>query len=356
MEWTNNVTDGHRDKAICRCLGCGKFCNSRTLAQGDSLCVNCSASWQTYQEPRSVALEESGAAVELVRDYSMMKEIASSPCPANCGGFSNGSIDHTNEGIATGGTSQREIGLCARCWAAEGTSILYNSPVCDECFRQAKEKREPIKGTKKRYQPPTPSLQPGKRLTRVCDTCRRKRKRCQHRRIVDENHSDADPRPRRGKKRNFRSSVSMNSPSPTNAEAEEGESDVDVTPKQETVQSPRRQSARQAQKRMDEMMEVCLSPPSSFTSLLEVVNSELERESPRQTQQQVIYDTMPAPESDNENLPLAIQDSFNLVHAREMARTVCEIQDKMADINDTIQVLKSRLDGWMRRSYNELCA
>lgn len=141
MEWANTVTDGHRDKAICRCLGCGKFCNSRTLAQGDSLCVNCSASWQTYQEPRSVALEESGAAVELVRDYSMMKEIASSPCPANCGGFSNGSIDHTNEGIATGGTSQREIGLCARCWAAEGTSILYNSPVCDECFRQAKEKR-----------------------------------------------------------------------------------------------------------------------------------------------------------------------------------------------------------------------
>lgn len=65
----------------------------------------------------------------------------------------------------------------------------------------------------------------------------------------------------------------MNSPSPTNAEAEEGESDVDVTPKQETVQSPRRQSARQAQKRMDEMMEACLSPPSSFTSLLEVVNS-----------------------------------------------------------------------------------
>lgn len=85
--------------------------------------------------------------------------------------------------------------------------------------------------------------------------------------------ADADPRPRRGKKRNFRSSVSMNSPSPTNAEAEEGESDVDVTPKQETVQSPRRQSARQAQKRMDEMMEACLSPPSSFTSLLEVVNS-----------------------------------------------------------------------------------
>ncbi|KAI5285354.1 hypothetical protein KEM54_000634 [Ascosphaera aggregata] len=372
MEWASHssqsyIADGH--KSMHRCLSCGKFCNWRALVEGSSLCINCSASWHEFQAPQPSPSEKAGPASALRRTHPSMETIASSPLPPNNDeNFDASTVYDAEEKSAGDRTSQQDIGLCARCWAAEGTSILYNSPVCDECFRQAREKR-------KRYQPPTPSLQPGKRLTRVCDTCRRKRKRCQHRRIVDENHSEADPRPRRNKKRELRStSTFLNSPCPRTAEIE-NRSKSEVTPDKTCRASPRRQSARQARQRIESMTETCLSPPSSLSSLLEVVNSgksfsssrachatgmlitrstELEKESPpRIKEQEVDHAVKPASESDNQNLKLAIQDSVNIVHAREMARVVSEIQDKMADINDTVQILKLRIEGWMRTSYGE---
>jgi hypothetical protein len=32
-------------------------------------------------------------------------------------------------------------GLCARCWAHPSTKLLYNTPVCDDCFDVAQVKR-----------------------------------------------------------------------------------------------------------------------------------------------------------------------------------------------------------------------
>ncbi|KAI5305213.1 hypothetical protein KEM56_005001 [Ascosphaera pollenicola] len=285
-----------------------------------------------------------------------MTATASSPWPLDGGDFNGASVHETGETDATSGISQREPGLCARCWAADGTSILYNSPVCDECFRQAKEKRVGYSLTGLSKQEADEELIQGPiKGTKVCGHASRLLESMVAKMIlaIVGSHvaADADPRPRRGKKLELRTSVLPNSPSPspTTNEAEECGSGMDDTPKQECSRSPRRQSAIQAQRRMDDMMEACLSPPSSFTSLLEVVNSELEKESPQHAQQQVEFEMKPMPESDNENLPLAIQDSYNLVHAREMARAVSEIQDKIAEINDTVQILKLRLDGWMRK-------
>ncbi|KAI5309311.1 hypothetical protein KEM55_003547, partial [Ascosphaera atra] len=139
--------------------------------------------------------------------------------------------------------------------------------------------------------------------------------------------------------------------------------------------SPKRESARQAQKRMEainQFNDQCLSPPSSLSSLLEVVNSELEKGAPpcdpqirseheqyqqqlqhqhlHQQEQQQQTDTDTATfESENENMASAIQDSYDLVYARDIYRMVDEMEVKVAELNAAFRMVKMRLDGWAKK-------
>ncbi|KMU89584.1 hypothetical protein CIHG_07390 [Coccidioides immitis H538.4] len=121
-------------------------------------------------------------------------------------------LDSRSQGLGESSDSE-EPNLCARCWTRPPTKVLYNSPTCEECYQVAKEMKEGSRGTKqRRFQPPTP-LEPGKKLTRVCDSCRQKRKRCQHRRVVDaDDPAVADRRRKR---------VRVEAPIPEDAESED---------------------------------------------------------------------------------------------------------------------------------------
>ncbi|KAI5295060.1 hypothetical protein KEM52_002462 [Ascosphaera acerosa] len=413
---------------MARCVGCGKFCNQTSFDGASSLCTGCSTAWHAelsaYSRPDSQWMGPPVTDPDSRYPLPMVTAAPPSPQQSSYGRDSalgasepdGQTLDETSRSQHGGqrgveeqeehreDDQNQENGLCARCWVAAGTSILYNSPVCGDCLRQAQEKREPIKGTKKRYQPPTPALQPGKRLTRVCDTCRRKRKRCQHRRIVDENHSDADPRPRRNRRQEARGPAGSGVPTPPDSATEQA-AQAGVSPRRVPSRvSPRRASTRQAHKRVEPLSvsvsvpvsvpmpmpmpvpvpvpvpEPCLSPPSSLSSLsslLEVVNNELEKTGPPahsdwgqpHNHLQARHGPSPAgpppampPEPEIEvdpgtgDMRLVVKDSAAAAHARELARAVAEMQDRLAGMQAVVQGLKARVDLWADLSCHTACA
>ncbi|OAX79265.1 hypothetical protein ACJ72_06414, partial [Emergomyces africanus] len=193
-----------------RCLYCGCFGSPENFVEETGRCYKCYENVHNLSEEdgTSSAAMSQLAVIEVNDDPRSVATVTSihsdkeHDYEGHSGGDGNGGRNGNKKerepkqpngqkitgcGSNVSSNTEMESELCARCWKYPSTTMLYNSPICNDCYHIARGKWEHTKGTKKRFQPPTPHLQPGKRLTRVCDSCRRKRKRCQHRRVVDEN-------------------------------------------------------------------------------------------------------------------------------------------------------------------------
>ncbi|KMP00578.1 hypothetical protein CIRG_00720 [Coccidioides immitis RMSCC 2394] len=198
-------------------------------------------------------------------------------------------LDSRSQGLGESSDSE-EPNLCARCWTRPPTKVLYNSPTCEECYQVAKEMKEGSRGTKRRFQPPTP-LEPGKKLTRVCDSCRQKRKRCQHRRVVDaDDPAVADRRRKR---------VRVEAPIPEDAESEDPSSSSEAN-KPATV---------------------------SKTSTKEAATEHCG--------------------SAEQSMQWAIRQSVETVYRREMERLVEVAEAKMAEATAAYDAVTRHMNGWL---------
>ncbi|KMU75902.1 hypothetical protein CISG_05387 [Coccidioides immitis RMSCC 3703] len=183
-----DYSDSEADEMVSRCSYCGKFCSRAKINAASGLCLPCKAKLHpTRPKPEGDARQAKADKMAIDEEDD---DAAASDSGESVGSKAEGKeevpleLDSRSQGLGESSDSE-EPNLCARCWTRPPTKVLYNSPTCEECYQVAKEMKEGSRGTKqRRFQPPTP-LEPGKKLTRVCDSCRQKRKRCQHRRVVD---------------------------------------------------------------------------------------------------------------------------------------------------------------------------
>ncbi|ODH49819.1 hypothetical protein GX48_04047 [Paracoccidioides brasiliensis] len=220
--------------------------------------------------------------------------------------------------------TEGESEICARCWQNPSTKILYNTPICHGCYQIAQEKRQNAKGTKRRFQPPTPHLQPGKRLTRVCDSCRQKRKRCQHRRVVDENDPEADFRRKRSQKERLSA--------PTrNREGRSTSSFSLIEVKDTVVVSETEQ-------------EPAVTPRTGTGTVTASGDTTTAAAAPH-----------PATAVNNKgysstNLRRAIEESVHAVFSREMDRLVQMAESKLADAASALDDVKVHMTAWLEHA------
>ncbi|OJD24060.1 hypothetical protein ACJ73_04576, partial [Blastomyces percursus] len=374
--WSCSETEPEEDDTTTRrCSYCGRFGHSKSIVEQTGLCHTCHENVHSSSKddvsslmtgnngggPSSVAAAVmlQMAAVDVNDDSSSIRSITSIHSDQEDDeeeeeeGEENGENErkkraHSDRKLSGrgGDVSSNTItasNLCARCWKNPSTTILYNTPICNECHRVAQEKREHTKGTKKRFQPPTPHLQPGKRLTRVCDSCRRKRKRCQHRRVVDENDPDADLRRKRSRKewtsavtnnRAGRSSTSSSSVIEVNDTAI-----VSETEEQEPMATPCA-SANMA----------TTTTTGTDTSTIKTTTAPINRGMLAKTKSP---DSPHTPKTRNRdgystsNLRRAIEGSVHVVFSREMDRLVETAERKLADAASALDDVKAHMAAWL---------
>ncbi|EZF29903.1 hypothetical protein GTR04_5496 [Trichophyton interdigitale] len=211
--------ESEAEEMVSRCSYCGRFCNKRAIHGKTGLCYPCRETLRKEGDKRALETDSDTESASSGRGAEECEPVKGHPA-ATAEAEDDSQSAKSEEGTACSN-------VCSRCWAAEATGTLYNSPVCDDCYHLAQANREWMKGTKKRFQPPNPHLQAGKRLTRVCDSCRQKRKRCEHRRVVDATDPEAHCR-KRGRKRKCEEisddkKESENNKAPTSREEEQAE-------------------------------------------------------------------------------------------------------------------------------------
>ncbi|KAK2798764.1 hypothetical protein FQN50_008746 [Emmonsiellopsis sp. PD_5] len=301
--WDYSDSEPDDDTMVRRCGYCGRFANPDGMNEETGLCLKCNeAIYKTAKgsisPPKSKGSGGKGgrvgaavfprvAAVEVDDDSSDVGSITSIHSDQE-----DDEDDHRVDEVGSGrkfrGSGSNRAGgeeeLCARCWNKPSTKILYNTPICEDCYV------------------------PGKRLTRVCDSCRQKRKRCQHRRVVDEDDPEADFRRKRSKKQR----LSMETTSPE----EEGSSSPDSNRSSSVI---------------DVTDTATTTTPTSSTAA-PTTSTPLTTDG---------YSTT--------NLRRSIEESVHLVYSREMERLVQDAEGKLTDAANALDAVKTHMAGWLRR-------
>ncbi|KAK2780936.1 hypothetical protein FQN53_000888 [Emmonsiellopsis sp. PD_33] len=383
--WDYSDSEPDDDTMVRRCAYCGRFANVDDMNEETGLCLKCNeAIYKTAKgsisPPKSKgsggkggrvgAALSSMAAVEVDDDSSDVGSITSIHSDLEDDEGDHG-VDEVGSGRKFRGSGSNRPGgkgeLCARCWNKPSTKILYNTPICEDCYVVAQEKRslfskqEHTRGTKakqnmyghraesyssspdsqKRYQPPTPHLQPGKRLTRVCDSCRQKRKRCQHRRVVDEDDPEADFRRKRSKKQRLSmETTSAEEGGSSSPDSNRSSSVIDVT---DTVI----------------ISETTPEPPTiptttnttnttSFTSISAATSTPTTTPT-SSTAAPTTSTPLTTDGYSTTNLRRSIEESVHLVYSREMERLVQDAEGKLTDAANSLDAVKTHMAGWLRR-------
>ncbi|KAI1910328.1 hypothetical protein LOZ12_004695 [Ophidiomyces ophidiicola] len=282
------------DEMACRCSYCGRFCSRANIHELSGLCFPC----EHKLHPSKLLPEdenENPEADEIAINANESESWGGASVASKAEGKESGSQESGSHPQGFGEPNQpAESALCARCWTRSPTRVLYNSPTCDECFQEAKVKKEGSRGTKRRFQPPTP-LQPGKKLTRVCDSCRQKRKRCEHRRVVDADDPAATDRRRKR--------VKVEAPVPESDEPED------------TLETG----------------DAIATDADANPSIVPVVEKPAVNNCG----------------SAEENLQWAIKQSVQTVYRREMERLVEVAEAKAAEANQAFEVVKQHVSWWL---------
>ncbi|OJD09434.1 hypothetical protein AJ78_09063, partial [Emergomyces pasteurianus Ep9510] len=193
----------------------------------------------------------------------------------------------------------------------------------------------------KRFQPPTPHLQPGKRLTRVCDLCRRKRKRCQHRRVVDENDPEADfpkKRPRKEQVLARTNNKEGNSSTSSSSVSEVNDTVIVSEMEQEPKATPRAST-------------ITTNTTSTCTiSTNGAMRVTAATDPPRNP---VAVDNECFSTTTN-NLRRAIEGSVHVVFSREMDRLVETAEAKLTDAAGALDDVKRHMAAWLKHTRKDM--
>ncbi|WEW57722.1 hypothetical protein PRK78_003189 [Emydomyces testavorans] len=309
--WDYSESDAD-DKMACRCSYCGKFCSRANIHQRTGLCLPCKEKLRP-SEAEAESEAERAETNEMTDDNGSE---SGESLDSEAEGKEEASQEPESRLKGLGESDQpAKSNLCARCWSRQPTRVLYNSPTCDECYQVAKAKKEGSRGTKvsqilefasksnpnryantyqRRFQPTTP-LQPGKKLTRVCDSCRQKRKRCEHRRVVDAD--DPDVADRRRKR------IRVEAPIPEEDESEGSSPTLETRDKG------------------------IVSNSSTGPNVEEPAASNCG--------------------SAEENLQWAIKQSIQTVYRREMERLVQVADSKMEEATEAFDAVKRHMNSWL---------
>jgi Pyruvate/2-oxoacid:ferredoxin oxidoreductase delta subunit len=119
------------DDMVVRCSYCGRFCSQGDIVGEDGLCHKCS-------EELNLSSSRGGEAMSTVSGEAIVADDVS--LSSSLGGTANSPTPSQND------TDPRDDdndsgGLCARCWAHPSKKLLYNTPICDDCFHVAQMKR-----------------------------------------------------------------------------------------------------------------------------------------------------------------------------------------------------------------------
>ncbi|KAL2364740.1 hypothetical protein RJZ56_002329 [Blastomyces dermatitidis] len=398
--WSCSDTEPEEDDTTTRrCSYCGRFGNSKSIVEETGLCHKCheNVHSSSKDDVASIMTGKNGggassvaaavmlqmAAVDVNDDLSSIRSITSihsdqeddeeeeeedgnSSEDGDGDGSEREKRTHDDRKLRGSGRNVSsntitESNLCARCWKTPSTTILYNTPICNECYRIAQEKREHTKGTKtnqatkstpdnqKRFQPPTPHLQPGKRLTRVCDSCRRKRKRCQHRRVVDENDPDADFRRKRLRKE--RTSAVTNNRAGRSSTSSSSVIEVnDTVIVSETEQEPMALQCARTNTTTTTTTTTTMSTTGTDTSTAKASTTPTNGAMPAKAPITDSPRTPPALNRDGysaSNLRRAIEGSVHVVFSREMDRLVGTAEKKLADAASALDDVKAHMTAWL---------
>ena len=118
------------DDMVRRCSYCGRFCRQGDIVDENGLCHKCS-------EALDHGSDHSGDIVSVVSGEAVVPDDASLTSSPD-GAVNSPNLSHTDVNMSDDGN---DSGLCARCWTHPPTKTLYNTPICDRCFRVAQEKR-----------------------------------------------------------------------------------------------------------------------------------------------------------------------------------------------------------------------
>lgn len=173
--WSCSDTEPEEDDTMARrCSYCGRFGNPESINEETGLCHKCNKDIQPSSKSGVASLAgKSGegpskvaaavmlqmAAVDVSDDSSSAGSITSIHSDQDHDDEDNSCVDRNGDGNESKNTkpnsqelrsrgssnvsSNQEIEseLCARCWKNPSTTILYNTPICGECYQIAQEKR-----------------------------------------------------------------------------------------------------------------------------------------------------------------------------------------------------------------------
>ncbi|KAK2880059.1 hypothetical protein FQN49_000606 [Arthroderma sp. PD_2] len=305
LTWEYSGESEPEEMAV-RCNYCGRFCNKKAIHGKTGLCYPCR---DTLRQEGDARAQETDSDAESASSGTSAQECEK---PVKGDKSATAEADEDSQSAKSEELTVRS-NVCSRCWAAEATGTLYNSPVCDDCYDIAQANRVSnngilcgiyvsdsltqvrnigkgwLKGTKKRFQPPNPHLQAGKRLTKVCDSCRQKRKRCEHRRVVDATDPDAHCR-KRGRKRKCEDT----------SEDKSGNESSKATANKEDEQ--------------------------------EII---------------IVDDPEEEPGCSNDSMNHAIKESLDIVYKRELLKLEVIAHDKINEANKAMDDLRAHVNGWL---------
>ncbi|KAL1953902.1 hypothetical protein VTO42DRAFT_2054 [Malbranchea cinnamomea] len=315
------------DSMARRCGYCGKFCSQNRIDSDNGLCYDCRESLKEKEEdPQGpIAKTDDPTSRELTSPLAEHNFIVTNERKGN-GGDSNeeettppseSSASSKGRGSQSDGqqaeaneeaveksdkSDDEEIQLCGRCWKNPATCTLYSCPTCDDCIALAMSEKANKVG-KQRFQPKNPELPPGKKLTKVCESCRLKRKRCPHRKVVNAD----DPRVAKRK----RKSAHVADKADDASGSESGDSS-------------------------SEEMEA--DPPAP------------KNDAPRTLQAGGRHKAAPLAEGPSDyNMRRAIQGAVKTVYQRELRRLVDVAEQQAGEASKAVEAVKAHISSWKDR-------
>ncbi|EFE29666.1 uncharacterized protein ARB_03006 [Trichophyton benhamiae CBS 112371] len=283
--------ESEAEEMVSRCSYCGRFCNKRAIHGKTGLCYPCRETLRKEGDKRALETDSDTESASSGRGAEECEPVKGHPA-ATAEAEDDSQSAKSEEGTAR---SNPWPSLCVVC--------LLRVRFADMVPKHWKEW---MKGTKKRFQPPNPHLQAGKRLTRVCDSCRQKRKRCEHRRVVDATDPEAHCR-KRGRKRKC----------------------------EEISEDKKESESNNAPTRREEEQDVLIDILSFF--FIAFYPAEII----------VVDDPAEEPGCSDESMNHAIKESLDTVYKRELLKLEAIANEKVDEANKALDAVRDYLRSWL---------
>ncbi|EFE43511.1 conserved hypothetical protein [Trichophyton verrucosum HKI 0517] len=264
--------ESEAEEMVSRCSYCGRFCNKRAIHGKTGLCYPCRETLRKEGDKRALETDSDTESASSGRGAEECEPVKGHPAATA------EAEDDSQSAKSEEGTARSNV--CSRCWAAEATGTLYNSPVCDDCYHLAQANREWMKGTK--------------------------RKRCEHRRVVDATDPEAHCR-KRGRKRKC----------------------------EEISEDKKESESNNAPTRREEEQGVLID--ILFFFFISFYPAEII----------VVDDPAEEPGCSDESMNHAIKESLDTVYKRELLKLEAIANEKVDEANKALDAVRDHLRSWL---------